>query len=165
MTITKNKVALIHYTLKDESGEVLDSSEGREPLAFIQGIGNIIEGLEEKLEGKTVGDRIETTISPEKAYGLRSEENVHIVPLSSFQADGDEKLVEGMQVRVETNEGVSLADVAKIDGEEVTLDLNHPLAGETLHFTVEVVDVRDASKEELEHGHAHGPGGHHHHHH
>ncbi len=163
MTITKNKVALIHYTLKDESGEVLDSSEGREPLAFIQGIGNIIEGLEEKLEGKTVGDRIETTISPEKAYGLRSEENVHIVPLSSFQADGDEKLVEGMQVRVETNEGVSLADVAKIDGEEVTLDLNHPLAGETLHFTVEVVDVRDASKEELEHGHAHGPGGHHHH--
>lgn len=163
MTITKNKVALIHYTLKDESGEVLDSSEGREPLAFIQGIGNIIEGLEEKLEGKTVGDRIETSISPEKAYGLRSEENVHIVPLSSFQADGDEKLVEGMQVRVETNEGVSLADVAKIDGEEVTLDLNHPLAGETLHFTVEVVDVRDASKEELEHGHAHGPGGHHHH--
>jgi FKBP-type peptidyl-prolyl cis-trans isomerase SlyD len=163
MTITKNKVALIHYTLKDESGEVLDSSEGREPLAFIQGIGNIIEGLEEKLEGKTVGDRIETTISPEKAYGLRSEENVHIVPLSSFQADGDEKLVEGMQVRVETNEGVSLADVAKIDGEEVTLDLNHPLAGETLHFTVEVIDVRDATKQELEHGHAHGPGGHHHH--
>ena len=163
MTITKNKVALIHYTLKDESGEVLDSSEGREPLAFIQGIGNIIEGLEEKLEGKTVGDRIETSISPEKAYGLRSDENVHIVPLSSFQADGDEKLVEGMQVRVETNEGVSLADVAKIDGEEVTLDLNHPLAGETLHFTIEVVDVRDASKEELEHGHAHGPGGHHHH--
>lgn len=163
MTITKNKVALIHYTLKDESGEVLDSSEGREPLAFIQGIGNIIVGLEEKLEGKVVGDRIETSIGPEKAYGMRSDDNVHIVPLSSFQADGDEKLVEGMQVRVETNQGVSLADVAKIDGEEVTLDLNHPLAGETLYFSVEVVDVRDATREELDHGHAHGPGGHHHH--
>ncbi|MFM1875907.1 MAG: hypothetical protein RL266_1644 [Bacteroidota bacterium] len=163
MTITKNKVALIHYTLKDESGEILDSSEGREPLAFIQGIGNIITGLEEKLEGKDVGDRFETSIAPEKAYGLRSEENVHIVPLASFQADGDEKLVEGMQVRVETSQGVSLADVSKIDGDEVTLDLNHPLAGETLYFTVEVIDVRDATRQELEHGHAHGPGGHHHH--
>jgi FKBP-type peptidyl-prolyl cis-trans isomerase SlyD len=149
--------------LKDESGEILDSSEGREPLAFIQGIGNIITGLEEKLEGKAVGDRFETSIAPEKAYGLRSEENVHIVPLASFQADGDENLIEGMQVRVETSQGVSLADVSKIDGDEVTLDLNHPLAGETLYFTVEVIDVRDATRQELEHGHAHGPGGHHHH--
>lgn len=162
MTITKNKVALIHYTLKDDNGEILDSSEGRDPLAFIQGIGNIIPGLEEKLEGKVVGDKIETIITPEKAYGEYSEENVHIVPLQSFQPDGDEKLEVGMQVRVETNQGVSLADVSKIDGEEVTLDLNHPLAGETLHFNVEVIDVRDATKEELDHGHAHGPGGHQH---
>lgn len=162
MTVTKNKVVLIHYTLKDDTGEVLDSSEGREPLAFIQGIGNIIPGLEEKLEGKATGDKLETVIGPEKAYGIRSEDNVHIVPLQSFEADGDEKLEVGMQVRVETNQGISLADVAKIDGEEVTLDLNHPLAGETLHFNVEVVDIRDATKEELDHGHAHGPGGHHH---
>jgi FKBP-type peptidyl-prolyl cis-trans isomerase SlyD len=162
MNIEKNKVALIHYTLKDESGEILDSSEGRDPLAFIQGIGNIIIGLEEKLEGKAVGDKIETVIGPDKAYGVRSEENVHKVPLASFQPDGDEKLEVGMQVRVETNQGVSLADVAAIEGEEVTLDLNHPLAGETLHFNVEVIDVRDATKEELDHGHAHGPGGHHH---
>ncbi len=163
MTITENKVVLIHYTLKDSAGETLDSSEGREPLAFIQGIGNIIVGLEEALAGKAVGDKVSATIEPEKAYGVRVDENVHIVPLSSFKADGDEKLVEGMQVRVETNEGVSIADVAKIDGEEVTLDLNHPLAGETLFFDVEIVDVREATKQELEHGHAHGPGGHHHH--
>jgi len=163
MTITENKVVLIHYTLKDNSGETLDTSEGREPLAFIQGIGNIITGLEEQLEGKTVGDKVKATVIPEKGYGIRSEENVHIVPLSSFQADGEEKLVEGMQVRVETNDGVSIADVAKIDGEDVTLDMNHPLAGETLHFDVEIVDIREATKQELEHGHAHGPGGHHHH--
>lgn len=162
MTITKNKVALIHYTLKDNTGEVLDSSEGRDPLAFIQGIGNIIVGLEEKLEGKAAGDKIETVVSPEKGYGVRSDDNVHKVPLESFQAEGDEKLEVGMQVQVETNQGVSIADVAAIEGEEVTLDLNHPLAGETLHFNVEVVDVREATKEELDHGHAHGPGGHHH---
>lgn len=163
MTITKNKVALIHYTLKDGSGEVLDSSEGHEPLAFIQGIGNIIVGLEEALEGKNSGDRITTTVGPEKAYGLRSDDNVHVVPLASFQPDGDEKVEVGMQVRVETNQGVSIAEVTKVEGEEVTLDLNHPLAGETLHFDVEVMDVRDATKDELDHGHAHGPGGHHHH--
>ena len=86
----------MHYTLKDNSGEVLDSSEGKEPLAFIQGIGNIIIGLEEELEGKAVGDKISATVAPEKGYGIRSEENVHVVPLSGFQADGEEKLVEGM---------------------------------------------------------------------
>ncbi|MGB0369412.1 MAG: FKBP-type peptidyl-prolyl cis-trans isomerase [Flavobacteriales bacterium] len=163
MTISENKVVLINYTLKDDKGEVLDSSEGNEPLAYIQGIGNIIVGLEEALAGKSVGDKVSTTIKPDKGYGERSEENIHKVPLSGFEADGDEKLVEGMQVRVETNEGVSIADVAKIEGEEVTLDLNHPLAGETLHFDVEVMDIREATKEELDHGHAHGPGGHHHH--
>jgi FKBP-type peptidyl-prolyl cis-trans isomerase SlyD len=163
MTVTENKVVLMHYTLKDNSGEVLDSSEGKEPLAFIQGVGNIIIGLVEQLEGKAVGDKVSATVAPEKGYGIRNEENVHVVPLSGFQADGEEKLAEGMQVRVETNEGVSIADVVKIDGDDVTLDLNHPLADETLHFDVEVVDIREATKDELEHGHAHGPGGHHHH--
>jgi FKBP-type peptidyl-prolyl cis-trans isomerase SlyD len=163
MTITKNKVVLMHYTLKDGSGETLDSSEGHEPLAFIQGIGNIIPGLEEQLEGKAVGDKVNVVLAPEKGYGHRNEENVHIVPLSGFQADDDEKLEVGMQVRVETNNGVSIADVAKIEGDEVTLDLNHPLAGETLHFDVEIIDIREATKQEIEHGHAHGPGGHHHH--
>jgi FKBP-type peptidyl-prolyl cis-trans isomerase SlyD len=162
MTVTENKVVLIHYTLKDNSGEVLDSSEGKEPLAFIQGVGNIIIGLEEQLEGKAVGDKVSATVAPEKGYGIRSKDNVHVVPLSGFQGDGEEKLAEGMQVRVETNEGVSIADVVKIDGDDVTLDLNHPLADETLHFDVELVNIREATKDELEHGHAHGPGGHDH---
>lgn len=162
MTVSKNKVVLIHYTLKNDQGSVLDSSEGKDPLAYIQGIGNLIVGLEEQLEGKAAGDKVSATVLPEKGYGVRTEENVHVVPLSSFQSEGDEKLTEGMQVRVETNQGVSIADVKKIDGEDVTLDLNHPLAGETLHFDVEVVDVREATKEELDHGHAHGPGGHQH---
>ena len=162
MPISENKVVLIHYTLKDNAGEVLDSSEEKEPLAFIQGIGNIIVGLEDAMVGKAVGDKVNTTVTPDKGYGERSDENIHKVPLSGFEADGDEKLVVGMQVRVETNDGINIADVASIDGEEVTLDLNHPLAGEILHFDVEVVDIREATKEELEHGHAHGPGGHHH---
>ena len=84
--------------------------------------------MQEKLEGKAAGDKIQTTVAPEKGYGLRNEEKVHVVPASNFQADGDEKLIEGMQVRVDTGEGVVLADVSKISGDNVTLDLNHPLA-------------------------------------
>lgn len=164
MNITENKVVLIHYTLTDNSGEVLDSSEENEPLAYIQGIGNLIIGLEEALEGKAAGDKVKVSVAPDKGYGERSEDLVHIVPLSGFiSGDDEDQLVEGMQVKVETNDGISIADVVKIDGDEVTLDLNHPLAGETLHFDVEIVDVRDATKQELEHGHVHGPGGHHHH--
>ena len=163
MTISDKKVVLIHYTLKDKTGEVIDSSEGNDPLAYIQGIGNLVVGLEEEWAGKAVGDKLNTTVKPEKGYGERSDQNIHKVPLAGFQADGDEKLEAGMQVRVETNEGMSIADVASIEGEEVTLDLNHPLAGEALHFDVEVMDIREATKEELDHGHAHGPGGHDHH--
>lgn len=163
MTITENKVALINYTLKDDSGELLESTLEREPLAFIQGKGNLISGLEKELEGKKTGDKISAVIKPKDAYGIRSDENIHKVPLASFEPDGEEKLEIGMQVRVETSQGISVADVTKIEGEEVTLDLNHALAGETLHFDVEIVDIREATKDELEHGHAHGPGGHHHH--
>ncbi|MDC0303918.1 peptidylprolyl isomerase [Flavobacteriales bacterium] len=152
MNISANKAVQIHYTLKDDCGEILDHSEENEPLAFIQGKGSVIVGLEEMLEGKMVGDKFEPIIPPEKGYGLRNEEKVHTVPVSNFQADGDEKLVEGIQVRVDTGEGVVLADVAKIEGENATLDLNHPLAGETLHFSVEVVSVREATEQELSDG-------------
>jgi len=163
MTVAKHKVVQIHYTLRDASGEVIDSSEGSDPLAYIQGIGNLIKGLESQIEGRKVGDSFKAVVEPKDGYGEYEDENVHIVPLSGFQADGDESLEVGMQVRVETNEGISLAEVTAIDGDEVTLDLNHPLAGETLYFDVEIVDVRDATRQELDHGHAHGPGGHHHH--
>ena len=164
MTISEKKVVLIHYTLKDNSGEVLDSSEGNDPMAYIQGIGNLIPGLEEALEGKSAGDKVKVTVAPNRGYGERNEDLVHIVPLSGFIAgDDQDQLVEGMQVHVETNDGIRIAYVEKIEGDEVTLDLNHGLAGETLHFDVDIIDIRDATKEELEHGHAHGPGGHHHH--
>ena len=152
MNVQKNKVVQIHYTLKDDKGEVLDYSEECSPLAFIQGTGSIVVGLEEVLEGKTVGDKIETVVAPEKGYGLRSEAKIHTVPASSFQPDGNIKLAEGMQVRVETDNGMVLANVAKIEGKNATLDLNHPLAGETLHFSVEVADVRDATETELQEG-------------
>lgn len=152
MKISKDKVVQIHYKLKDNIGEVLDYSDECSPLAFIQGTDSIIVGLQEQLEGKVAGDKFETTIAPDKGYGFRSEDKVHVVPASNFQADGDEKLVEDMQVRVDTGQGVVLANVAKIEGDNVTLDLNHPLAGETLHFSLEVVEVRDATEQELQEG-------------
>ena len=162
MQIEKNKVVSMNYTLKDESGQILDSSEGREPLAYIQGTGQIIPGLEKELEGKKKGDKIHAVIAPEEAYGTHMPELVQDVPLSGFQGEGSEQLQEGMQVRVETNNGPAIAMVSKIDGDTVSLDLNHPLANKTLHFDVEIMDVRDATPEELEHGHVHGPGGHQH---
>ena len=152
----------MHYTLKNDDGDIMDSSEGHEPLAFIQGIGNVIPGLEKHLEGKAKGDKLKATVAPDEAYGERTEEQIAKVPLENFQSEGDEKLEVGMQVQVESNQGVTIALVTEIEGNDVTLDLNHPLAGETLHFDVEIMDVRDATQEELDHGHAHGPGGHHH---
>jgi FKBP-type peptidyl-prolyl cis-trans isomerase SlyD len=162
MTISTNKVVLMHYTLKNDQGEVLDTSENREPLAFIQGMGNIIPGLETKLEGKTAGDKLDATVKPEDGYGEHVSENIHKVPKSNFDSEDGEELQVGMQVQVQSNQGIALALVAEIEEEEVTLDMNHPLAGETLHFNVEIVDVRDATADEINHGHAHGPGGHHH---
>ncbi|MFT6210621.1 MAG: FKBP-type peptidyl-prolyl cis-trans isomerase SlyD [Bacteroidia bacterium] len=152
MNISENKVVQIQYSLKNGVGQVLECSEENAPLTFIQGKEGIIVGLEESLEGKAAGDKIETIVAPDKGYGLRSEEKLHTVPASSFEADGDERLVEGMQVRVDTGKGIVLADVTKIDGENATLDLNHPFAGETLYFTVEVVSVREATKQELNDG-------------
>ena len=159
MKAQKNTVVVMHYTLKNDQGVVLDSSEGKDPLAFIQGVGNIITGLETQIEGKEAGDKVQAVVSPEDGYGERFEELVHVVPKSGFRGEGDQQLTVGMQVQVETNNGVAIAAVTNIEGENVTLDLNHPLAGETLHFDVEIVEVREATAEELEHGHAHGEGG------
>ena len=160
MKIENNKVVQMHYKLTDEKGTILDSSEGREPLSYIQGLGNIIIGLEKQMEGKIAGDKINAIVSPAEGYGERDDSMVQKVPKSGFQ--GDEELKEGMQVQVGTQNGNAIATVTKIEGEDVTLDVNHPLAGVTLTFDVEVVEVRDATKEELDHGHVHGPGGHEH---
>ena len=161
MKIESNKVVHMHYKLTNTSGEVLDNSEGQEPLAYIQGIGNIIPGLEKEMEGKKVGDKLTASIEPKDGYGEIKSELIQIVPKSGFEG-GENELKIGMQVQVETNDGLQVANVTSIEGEDVTLDLNHPLAGMQLNFNVEVMEVRDATADELEHKHVHGPGGHHH---
>lgn len=160
MKIALNAVVSMHYTLKNADGIVLDTSSGREPLAYIQGIGNIIPGLEKQLEGKAKGDKVNAVVTPEEGYGERRDDMVHVVPKSGFQGGGEP--TPGMQVQLEGPQGRMIAVITKIEGDDVTLDLNHPLAGETLYFDVEITDVREATSEELDHGHVHGPGGHEH---
>jgi FKBP-type peptidyl-prolyl cis-trans isomerase SlyD len=160
MQIAADSVVLIHYTLKDDDGKVLDSSAGGEPLAYIQGHGNLVSGLEKALEGKTQGNRIAVTLGPAEGYGARNEALVQRVPKRSLQRAGE--IRKGMQFQSQTDEGMRVFTVTTVVGDMVTLDGNHPLADQTLHFDVEVVDVRTATSEELEHGHVHGAGGHHH---
>lgn len=159
MQISKNKVVSIHYTLKDNEGTTLDSSLGGEPLMYIQGIGSLIPGMEEGLEGKVKGDKLQIHVKPEKGYGLRDERLVQEVPRSAF---GNQDVQVGMRFRAETGAGVQIVTVTDVSADAVTVDGNHPLAGVDLNFTVEVMDVRNATPEELAHGHVHGPGGHEH---
>lgn len=156
MQITKNKVAAIHYTLRDNDGNVIDSSEGRDPLYYIQGIGNLIPGMEEGLEGKETGDKFDLKVSPDKGYGVLNPQLVQKVPLDAF---GGQDVKPGM--RFNTNRG-DIVTVTEVGNDSVTVDGNHPLAGVELNFEVEVMDVRNATQEELEHGHVHGAGGHNH---
>lgn len=159
MQISKHKVVTIDYTLTNDRGEVLDSSRGSEPLAYIQGIGNIIPGLETALEGRQKGDTLQVRIPPEQAYGERDDAMTQTVPLNMFE--GVDEVRAGMQFHAQTQGGVQVVTVTRVEGDEVTIDANHPLAGESLNFDVEVLDVREATEEELDHGHVHGPGGHH----
>ena len=160
MTITDNKVVQMHYELKNDQGQVLDSSKGKDPMAYIHGKGNIIPGLEKELLNKTKGDKINTVVGPAEAYGIKDDQKIIKVAKKQFQ--GDSALEIGMQIQGETQGKMEVGTVEKIEGEEVTLNFNHPLAGETLHFDVEVVEVRDATEEDLSHGHVHGVGGHDH---
>ena len=160
MEIAADKVVLIHYTLKDDSGAVLDSSAGGEPLAYIQGHGNLVPGLEKALEGKADGNTLAVTVAPADGYGIREPDLVQRVPKRSLQGAGEVK--KGMQFQARTDDGIRVFTVTAVAGDMITLDGNHPLADQTLHFDVEVVSVRDATAEELEHGHVHGAGGHHH---
>lgn len=156
MQISKNKVAAIHYTLRDDEGTVIDSSEGRDPLHYLHGAGNLIPGMEEGLEGKSQGDKLNLKIEPEKGYGEKDENLVQKVPLSAF---GDQEVKPGM--RFSTNQG-GVVTVTDIGSDSVTVDGNHPLAGVPLNFDVEIVEVRNATDEEISHGHVHGHGGHQH---
>ncbi|QHV94922.1 FKBP-type peptidyl-prolyl cis-trans isomerase [Spirosoma endbachense] len=155
MQISKHKVAAIHYTLRDDAGNILDSSQERDPLYYLHGKGNLIPGMEEGLEGKAKGDKAKIDVVPEKGYGKRNPQLIQEVPIKAF---GGQKIEVGMQF--ETNQG-ELITVTQVGPETVTVDGNHPLADQNLHFDVEVVEVRDATPDELAHGHVHGPGGHH----
>jgi FKBP-type peptidyl-prolyl cis-trans isomerase SlyD len=158
MIVADEKVISIHYTLKNAAGDILDSSSGKDPLVYMPGVGNLIPGLERALLGKTVGDAMPVVVLPEDGYGVRSENLVQTVSMSMFQDPDQVKL--GIQFQAQTHDSVRLATVTKIVGENVTIDMNHPLADETLYFDVEIVAIRDATEEERSHGHVHAHGGH-----
>ena len=160
MEIAADRVVTIHYTLKNDQGAIIDSSAGGEPLAYIQGHGNLVAGLEKALEGKQDGATLAVVIAPQDGYGVHDAALIQRVPKRSLQGSGEIK--KGMQFQARTGDGMRLFTVTAIIGDMITLDGNHPLADQTLHFDVQIVGVRDATAEELEHGHVHGAGGHHH---
>jgi FKBP-type peptidyl-prolyl cis-trans isomerase SlyD len=157
MQIAKNKVVSIDYTLTSPSGETIDSSKGGEPLLYLHGGGNIIPGLERALEGKSAGDQIKATIDPEDGYGAKNPQLVQVVPRKQFP--GVKEIKPGTRFEAQTSQGPRVVMVVAVDDENVTVDANHPLAGETLIFDVTVMNVRDATQQEIDHGHAHGPDG------
>jgi FKBP-type peptidyl-prolyl cis-trans isomerase SlyD len=160
MIITQDQVVSIHYTLRDEAGGIIDRSTEGEPLTYLHGHGNLIPGLERELTGKSTGDQLEVRIAPVDGYGEYDRQLVQRVPRRSLK--GIASVQVGMQLHAQTPQGTRAVTVIQLSGDMVTLDGNHPLAGKTLHFQVEVAAVRAATAEELSHGHVHGPGGDHH---
>ena len=160
MNIEQNAVVSIHYTLTNDAGDTIDSSAGGDPLAYLHGNGNLIPGLERELAGKTVGDKFTVKIAPGDGYGEHDKGLIQRVPRRSLR--GVKNVQVGMQLQAHTEQGPRTVTVTHIAGDMVTIDGNHPLAGQSLNFDIEVTDVRAATEEELSHGHVHGPGGHHH---
>jgi len=160
MSITQDQVVSIHYTLKDDSGEVIDRSAEGAPLTYLHGHGNLIPGLERELTGKNSGDRLQVRIAPADAYGEYDSALVQSVPRRALKGIADVRV--GMRLQAQTAEGARALTVTNVSGDMVTLDGNHPLAGKNLNFEVEVAGMREATAEELSHGHVHGDGGHHH---
>ena len=157
MHVEKHRVVSIEYTLTSDEGEVLDSSQGREPLVYLHGEGNIIPGLERELDGKTKGDALKVRIAPAEAYGERVDAMVQTIPRDQLPPEIDVQV--GLQLQARGPSGVQIVTVVGVEGDQVTLDGNHPLAGVPLNFAVEVVDVREATAQELENGHVQGAGG------
>ena len=160
MQISDKMVVTIDYTLKDDNGTILDNStEGN--FAYLHGANNIIPGLENALTGKSAGDEVEVSVSPTEGYGEHNETMIQAVPRDMF--DSEQEIQVGMQFHAESPEGeMIVVTVTDVEGDDVTVDGNHPLAGVNLNFGVKVIDIREASEEEIEHGHVHGPGEHHH---
>ncbi len=159
MSIKKDSVVLFNYTLKDDGDHVIDNSEPGHPLAYLHGHGNIVPGLERELEGKSTGDKLSVKVAPADGYGEHSKDLIQKVPRRSLK--GLAKITVGMRLHAHTAHGPRAVTVTAVTGDMVTLDGNHPLAGQNLNFDIEIVEVRDATEEELAHGHVHGPGGHH----
>tara|TARA_B110000459_G_C16317174_1_gene361933 strand:- start:50 stop:556 length:507 start_codon:yes stop_codon:yes gene_type:complete len=165
LTVSKNMVASVHYTgTLPDSGEVFDSSEGREPLSFLVGHKQMIPGFEEEIVGAKVGEKKEFTLSSDRAYGDRDEAAVQQIAREQFaQLEEEAKLEVGMQLVAQGQEGPMPFIISELSDEMVTADFNHALAGQALKFNVEIVDLREATDDEQAHGHAHGPDGHHQH--
>jgi FKBP-type peptidyl-prolyl cis-trans isomerase SlyD len=160
VNITDKHVVTFHYTLRNEQGEELESSRGGDPSAYLHGANNIIPGLEAAMAGHAAGDTLEVTLQPGEAYGLRNAGREQKVPVKHLLFEG--RLRPGVLARLNTGQGQVPVTVTKVGRHSATVDTNHPLAGQVLQFEVEIVAVREASAEEVEHGHAHGVGGHHH---
>lgn len=156
MQITDKLAVSIHYILTNGAGEQLDSSRDDEPMEYLHGFGQIIPGLENSLVGKVVGDKFTVTVPAADAYGEKRDDMVQVVSMSMFE--NVDKIEVGMQFHADASEGVNVVTVSKIDGEEVTIDGNHPLAGEDLTFDIEVMNMRPATEDELSHKHIHGAG-------
>lgn len=157
MKISTNKVIVLHYAVSDSEDTLIDSSYDHKPLAVIQGTGYLIPGLEQALDGHQAGDKFDVAVSPDQAYGVRIDEYVQTVPKAMF-AD-IEDLAVGTQLRATTDDGEQTVIVIDVTDDEITVDGNHPLAGIELKFDVDILEVRDATEDELSHGHVHGEGG------
>ncbi|MGE9291234.1 MAG: FKBP-type peptidyl-prolyl cis-trans isomerase [Puniceicoccales bacterium] len=157
MEIEKDRIVTMHYTLRGDDGTVLDSSEGKDPLSYLHGHGNLIPGLESRIEGKAQGEKMEVKVPSGEAYGAIDPQKKFDVPRTQFPPDAD--IQPGSQFRAEGEGGPVVVRVDSVDGDTVKIDANHPLAGVDLNFNVEVVEVREATAEEIEHGHAQGPQG------
>ena len=161
MTIAENKVVTLEFTVKNaETGDLIESSKDGEPLVYLHGFNNLVPGLESELNGKVVGDSYEVTVSPEEGYGVRDESLVQQVPMEAFQ--GIDNVQVGMAFTADGAEGPVVVEVTAVEDDLVTVDANHPLASIPLALSGEVKEIRDASAEEIEHGHVHGEGGHQH---
>lgn len=162
MKVANETVVTIEYTLTDDDGDVIDSSVGHDPLAYIHGTGSIVRGLEAALDGKSAGDAVKVAVAAAEGYGEHDPELVHVAGRDQFPGVADIKV--GMQFRAGTEQESMVVTVVAVEGDTVTLDANHPLAGMTLNFDVKVVGVRQATANEIEHGHPHGKDGTDHHH-
>ena len=162
MKIADKKAVAIEFTLKDDAGEVIETSVGKKPLWYLHGLGNLVPGLEKELAGKKAGDVVDVKLAPEDGYGPYDDKELRKVPLRKFKAP---RVQVGGRYQIQSEDGRRVVLVKSVSGDYAQVDGNHPLAGKTLHFNVKVVEVREATDDEQAHGHVHDPAGHGHHHH